>query len=123
MGSVGEGVAVASILQGAQGCRIIKKYPNRRLYDTTESKYITLGQIREMVCKGIVFRIVDTRTAEDLTRVVLLQVLMELENGGQPLFTADMLLALVRQYGAQLQSSLSECISRRGTPVGQVAVN
>ena len=62
--------------------RLIKKYPNRRLYDTTESRYITLDEVREMVLQEIPIKVVDRQSNEDITRNILLQIIMEQESGG-----------------------------------------
>ncbi len=83
--------------------RIIKKYPNRRLYDTEVSKYITLADVRELVMKGVEFRVLDTTNDDDITRAILLQIMLEEESGGQPLFTATMLGQIIRFYGGTLQ--------------------
>ena len=83
--------------------RIIKKYPNRRLYDTEESRYITLASIRELVMQGVDFKVVDTNSGEDLTRSILLQIMLEEESGGQPLFSAPMLAQIIRFYGGTVQ--------------------
>jgi polyhydroxyalkanoate synthesis repressor PhaR len=79
--------------------RIIKKYPNRRLYDTELSHYITLADVRELVMQGVPFRVLDRTTDEDLTRAILLQIMLEEETGGQPLFSANMLAQIIRFYG------------------------
>ncbi|MDF1528350.1 MAG: polyhydroxyalkanoate synthesis repressor PhaR, partial [Sedimenticola sp.] len=78
--------------------RIIKKYPNRRLYDTELSRYITLNDIRELVMKGSDFQVVDTNSNEDLTRSILLQIMLDEESGGEPLFSAKMLSQIIRFY-------------------------
>lgn len=83
--------------------RIIKKYPNRRLYDTGESKYITLTDVRELVMAGTRFKVVDSNNKEDLTRQILMQIIIEEESGGRPLFTAEMLAQLIRFYGGTMQ--------------------
>ncbi len=85
------------------GTRIIKKYPNRRLYDTEESRYVTLANIRELVMRGIDFQVLDTNSGEDLTRSILLQIMLEDESGGQPLFSANMLAQIIRFYGGTTQ--------------------
>ena len=82
--------------------RIIKKYPNRRLYDTEVSKYITVADVRALVMKGVKFRVMDT-TEEDITRSILLQIMLEEESAGRPLFTANMLAQIIRVYGGTLQ--------------------
>jgi polyhydroxyalkanoate synthesis repressor PhaR len=83
--------------------RIIKKYPNRRLYDTEQSKYITLSQLRQLIIGGELIKVVDSTTEEDITRTILLQIILETESGGKPLFTADMLSQIIRFYGGALQ--------------------
>lgn len=85
------------------GIRIIKKYPNRRLYDTELSRYITLANIRELVMGGINFQVIDTNSREDLTRSILLQIMLEEEAGGQPLFSPNMLAQIIRFYGGTSQ--------------------
>lgn len=88
--------------------RLIKKYPNRRLYDTTESRYITLDEVREMVLREVAFKVVDRQSDEDITRNILLQIIMEQESGGSPLFSADVLSRFIRNYGEAAQSGFSE---------------
>ena len=83
--------------------RIIKKYPNRRLYDTVDSKYITFTDVREMVISGAKIKVIDSVSEEDLTRQILMQIIMEEELGGRPLFTAEMLAQLIRFYGGTVQ--------------------
>ena len=83
--------------------RIIKKYPNRRLYDTEQSKYITLTQLRQLIIGGELIKVVDSTTEEDITRAILLQIILETESGGKPLFTANMLSQIIRFYGGTLQ--------------------
>ena len=87
--------------------RLIKKYPNRRLYDTEESRYITLSEVRELVTRAIPFRVVDSQTEEDLTRAILLQIIMEQETGGSPMFTAPMLERFIRFYGDTAQAAFT----------------
>ena len=87
--------------------RLIKKYPNRRLYDTEESRYITLSEVRELVTRAIPFRVVDSQTEEDLTRAILLQIIMEQEAGGSPMFTAPMLERFIRFYGDTAQAAFT----------------
>ena len=83
--------------------RIIKKYPNRRLYDTELSRYVTLADVRELVMEGTEFKVLDTANGEDITRSILLQIMLEEESGGKPLFTSKMLGQLIRFYGGSLQ--------------------
>lgn len=83
--------------------RVIKKYPNRRLYDTKLSRYVTLVDVRDLVMEGNGFRVIDTANNEDITRSILLQIMLEEETGGAPLFSAKMLSQLIRFYGGTLQ--------------------
>lgn len=83
--------------------RVIKKYPNRRLYDTEVSRYITLADVRDLVMKCEPLQVIDTANEADITRAILLQIMLEEESGGQPLFTANMLAQIIRFYGGTLQ--------------------
>lgn len=83
--------------------RIIKKYPNRRLYDTEISSYITLEEVRQLVLTGTPFEVHDAKTGEDLTRAVLLQIIAEHEQHGQPMFSANLLSQIIRFYGDSMQ--------------------
>lgn len=84
--------------------RIIRKYSNRRLYDTERSAYITLEGIRQLVLQEIPFKVVDKRNNDDITRNILLQIISEQEELGSPIFTADVLNRIIRFYGNTLQS-------------------
>jgi polyhydroxyalkanoate synthesis repressor PhaR len=92
--------------------RVIKKYPNRRLYDTVESRYITLEEIRQLVLKGVDFCVLDQKSGDDITRSILLQVIIEQECEGEPLFTTDVLQRIIRFYGDTLQGVASEYLER-----------
>lgn len=87
--------------------RIIKKYPNRRLYDTDISRYITLEEIRQLVLQNIPFRVEDKRTQEDITRSILLQVISEQEENGSPIFSDEVLQFIIKYYGDPMQTSIS----------------
>ena len=92
--------------------RIIKKYPNRRLYDTELSRYITLDDVRQLVIDGVDLRVVDAKTDEDITRPVLLQIIMESEEGGaQPIFSTQSLTEIIRFYG-DVEGVASEFLQR-----------
>ena len=78
--------------------RIIKKYPNRRLYDTTDSKYVTLARIRELLLEGEQVQVFDSQTEEEITRQILMQIITEQENSESPLFSTDLLTKLIRLY-------------------------
>ena len=84
--------------------RVIKKYPNRRLYDTVESRYITLADIRRLVMDKVDFLVVDKKSQEDITRSILLQVIAEQEHAGEPLMSQDFLSQVIRSYGGAMQS-------------------
>lgn len=83
--------------------RVIKKYPNRRLYDTRVSSYITLEEVRQLVLSGETFEVRDAKTNEDLTRAVLLQIIAEHEQHGQPIFSTTLLSQIIRFYGDAMQ--------------------
>ena len=83
--------------------RIIKKYPNRRLYDTDTSSYITLAEVKQLVMGGESFMVRDVKTGEDLTRSILLQIILEEEASGSPMFTAPVLASVIRFYGHAMQ--------------------
>lgn len=83
--------------------RVIKKYPNRRLYDTRVSSYITLEEVRQLVLSGEAFEVRDAKTNEDLTRAVLLQIIAEHEQHGQPIFSTQLLSQIIRFYGDAMQ--------------------
>ena len=79
--------------------RVIKKYPNRRLYDTEESRYITLADVRNLVLEKIDFLVVDKKSGDDITRSILLQVIAEEEQHGDAIMTEDFLSQVIRSYG------------------------
>ncbi|HET6604415.1 MAG TPA: polyhydroxyalkanoate synthesis repressor PhaR [Xanthomonadaceae bacterium] len=83
--------------------RTIKKYPNRRLYDTEISSYITLEDVRQLIVDGEEFEVRDAKSGEDLTRSVLLQIIAEHEEHGQPMFSTQLLSQIIRFYGDSLQ--------------------
>lgn len=83
--------------------RVIKKYPNRRLYDTDTSSYITLAEIKRMVMDSEPFVVRDAKTSEDLTRSILLQIILEEEANGSPMFTTPVLANIIRFYGHTMQ--------------------
>ena len=83
--------------------RIIRKYPNRRLYDTVESRYVTLADIRRLVVERIDFVVLDRKSQQDITRSILLQVIAEQEGGTESLMSRDFLSQVIRSYGSGLQ--------------------
>lgn len=92
--------------------RVIKKYPNRRLYDTHVSSYITLEDVRKLVLDHEDIQIVDAKTGNDLTRSVLLQIIAEHEERGEPIFTTQLLTRLIRFYGDALQGFMGSYLER-----------
>jgi polyhydroxyalkanoate synthesis repressor PhaR len=88
--------------------RIIKKYPNRRLYDTEISKYITLDDVKKLVLEGVDFCVKDVKTDEDLTRSILLQIIAEQEHDGDPMFSTRTLTQLIRFYGNAYQAAFAD---------------
>ncbi len=104
--------------------RTIKKYPNRRLYDTVESRYITLADIRRLVIERIDFVVIDKKSQSDITRSILLQVIAEQEHDGEPLMSCDFLAQVIRSYGGAtramignyLEQSLRQFALQNGSP-------
>ncbi|PWK92926.1 polyhydroxyalkanoate synthesis repressor PhaR [Fulvimonas soli] len=96
----------------AQTTRIIKKYPNRRLYDTEISSYITLEEVRQLVLDGESFEVRDAKSGEDLTRSVLLQIISEHEEKGQPMLSPQLLSQIIRFYGDSLQGFMGPYLER-----------
>ena len=96
----------------ASDIRTIKKYPNRRLYDTANSGYITLADVKQMVLDGLAFRVVDAKSNEDLTRQILLQIILDEEAGGMPMFSSDMLSQMIRFYGTAQQTIIGQYIEQ-----------
>jgi polyhydroxyalkanoate synthesis repressor PhaR len=92
--------------------RVIKKYPNRRLYDTHASAYITLTEIKRLVMDGCHFVVRDAKTGEDLTRSILLQVILEEEAGGSPMFTTEVLAHIIRFYGQAMQGFVGDYLEK-----------
>ncbi|RTL54313.1 MAG: polyhydroxyalkanoate synthesis repressor PhaR [Rhodocyclaceae bacterium] len=88
--------------------RLIKKYPNRRLYDTQTSSYITLVDVKELVLKQEEFQVVDAKSGEDLTRSILLQIILEEEACGTPMFSSDILAQMIRFYGNAMQGMMGK---------------
>jgi polyhydroxyalkanoate synthesis repressor PhaR len=87
--------------------RVIKKYPNRRLYDTVESRYITLADVRRLVTERIEFLVVDKKTQQDITRSILLQVIAEQEQSCVPAMSREFLAQVIRSYGTSGQPGLA----------------
>jgi polyhydroxyalkanoate synthesis repressor PhaR len=92
--------------------RVIKKYPNRRLYDTEISSYITLEDVRQLIVDGEEFEVRDAKTGDDLTRTVLLQIISEHEERGQPMFSTQLLSQIIRFYGDSLQGFMGNYLER-----------
>ena len=95
-----------------QPSRIIKKYPNRRLYDTETSSYITLQDVKKLVLEQVDFRVEDAKTKDDLTRSILLQIILEEETAGAPMFSSDMLAQIIRFYGNAMQGMMGTYLEK-----------
>ena len=94
------------------GERLIKKYPNRRLYDTQPSSYITLADVKQLVLGNEDFMVVDAKTEEDLTRSILLQIILEEEANGQPMFSSGALSQIIRYYGHAMQGMMGNYLEK-----------
>ena len=92
--------------------RVIKKYPNRRLYDTAISSYITLEDVKQLVLERAEFHVIDARTNTDITRGILLQIISEQEEQGSPIFTTDVLAHIIRFYGDTLQGMMGNYLEK-----------
>jgi polyhydroxyalkanoate synthesis repressor PhaR len=92
--------------------RIIKKYPNRRLYDTEESRYITLVDVKNLVIGKIEFLVIDKKTGDDITRSILLQVISEQEQHGEPIMSQDFLSQLIRSYGSAMPGFIAKYLEQ-----------
>ena len=92
--------------------RLIKKYPNRRLYDTKTSSYITLADVKQMVIKQEEFRVLDAKSGDDLTRQILLQIILDEESGGVPMFSSDLLSQMIRSYGSAMQGFMGSYLEK-----------
>lgn len=100
--------------------RVIRKYANRRLYDPSESRHLTLDEVRQLIVAGERVRVEDAKTGEDLTRSILLQIIVEREEAGRPLLSAELLEQLIRFYGGAMQDFLATYLERSvGTFVEQ----
>jgi len=97
--------------QGLQS-RVIKKYPNRRLYDTTSSGYVTLTQVKQLVIEGKPVVVRDAKTGDDLTRSILLQIILEEEMGGVPMFSEAALANMIRFYGHTMQGFMGTMLEK-----------
>ena len=94
------------------GMRVLKKYPNRRLYDTQSSSYITLADVKKMVLGLEPFVVRDAKSGEDLTRSILLQIILEEETGGVPIFSTQMLSQIIRFYGHTMQGMMGSYLEK-----------
>src|SRR5450830_1895513 len=100
--------------------RVIKKYPNRRLYDTDTSSYITLAEVKRLVMDSEPFMVLDVKTGEDLTRSILLQIILEEESNGSPMFTAPVLASVIRFYGHAMQGLMGGYLEKNIQSLMQV---
>ena len=96
----------------SDGPRVLKKYPNRRLYDTQTSAYITLADVKQMVLNAENFEVRDAKTGEDLTRSILLQIILEEETAGMPMFSTQTLAQIIRFYGHTMQGLMGTYLEK-----------
>ena len=104
--------ASAAAKPASSAHRVLKKYPNRRLYDTQSSSYITLTDVKRMVMQAEPFEVRDAKTGEDLTRSILLQIILEEETEGMPIFSTQMLAQLIRFYGHAMQGMMGAYLEK-----------
>ena len=97
----------------------IKKYPNRSLYDTSQSKYISMSDLRQYVLNDIVFEVLDAKSKKDITRQVLLQIITEAENEGTPMFSTDVLTRFIKMYGDSMTGALNGFIDQMSSMIDQ----
>jgi polyhydroxyalkanoate synthesis repressor PhaR len=97
---------------GKSAQRVIKKYPNRRLYDTDTSTYITLTEVKQLVMDKAPFVVRDAKSGDDLTRSILLQIILEEEAGGAPMFTEQVLASIIRFYGQTMQGYMGPYLEK-----------
>ena len=97
---------------GKPALRVIKKYPNRRLYDTDTSTYITLAEVKQLVMSNASFVVRDAKSGDDLTRSILLQIILEEEAGGAPMFTEQVLASIIRFYGQAMQGYMGPYLEK-----------
>lgn len=100
--------------------RVIKKYPNRRLYDTDSSAYITLTEVKQLVMDGSPFVVRDAKSGGDLTRSILLQIILEEEAGGAPMFTEQALAGIIRFYGHAMQGFMGPYLEKNIQAMAEV---
>jgi polyhydroxyalkanoate synthesis repressor PhaR len=92
--------------------RVIKKYPDRRLYDTASSSYVALADIKQLVMHNTSFRVMDAKSGEDLTRSILLQIILEHESEGAPILTEQVLVSIIRFYGHSMQGFMGSYLEK-----------
>jgi polyhydroxyalkanoate synthesis repressor PhaR len=106
------GTAASNAAGAAAQVRILKKYPNRRLYDTRSSSYITLADVKRMVLAGEAFEVRDAKNGDDLTRSILLQIILEEESAGVPMFSTQVLSQIIRFYGHAMQGMMGTLLEK-----------
>ncbi|MGL6070985.1 polyhydroxyalkanoate synthesis repressor PhaR [Craterilacuibacter sp.] len=100
--------------------RVIKKYPNRRLYDTATSSYITLEDVKRLVLENVDLQVVDAKSQEDISRSVLLQIILDEESCGSPMFTHEVLTQFIRFYGQAMQGMMGPFLEKNLEIFGQL---
>ncbi len=104
--------AAPEATHAGRGPRVLKKYPNRRLYDTQSSGYITLADVKQMVLRAEPFEVRDAKTGEEITRSILLQIILEEESGGLPMFSTQTLAQIIRFYGHAMQGMMGAYLEK-----------
>jgi polyhydroxyalkanoate synthesis repressor PhaR len=99
-------------VEAEAGPRVLKKYPNRRLYDTQTSSYITLADVKQMVLESEHFEVRDAKSGDELTRSILLQIILEEETAGVPMFSTQMLAQIIRFYGHTMQGMMGDYMEK-----------
>ena len=121
MATARRGKAATSTAEAsANAVRVLKKYPNRRLYDTQTSAYITLADVKDMVLEGQTFEVRDAKTGDELTRSILLQIILEEETGGVPMFSTQMLEQIIRIYGNAMQGVMGTYLEKNMQAFGDI---
>jgi polyhydroxyalkanoate synthesis repressor PhaR len=108
------------VLAMADSPRTIKKYPNRRLYDTAMSGYITLAEVKQLVLDGVQFKVTDAKTNEDLTRSILLQIILEEDSAGTPMFSNEMLRQMIGFYESAVQGPVGQLLEQNVRAMMQI---
>lgn len=103
---------MTSIFKESNQLRLIRKYPGRRLYDTKDSRYIVFSDIKKLIQEGVELQVIEAKTGADVTRKILLQIILDQENGIEPIFSAETLKSIISFYGHSMQSIMGSHLER-----------